>query len=99
MSEQCGRHEDLVRRVEELEAQSASIGERVNKLEHSNGITEDRMERIFADVEELKASIKTIAEKLDLLIQRPGKKWDGAIDKIIAVLVAAAVAYFIGGKQ
>ena len=42
--------------------------------------------RIKTDVEEIKTDVKAIAEK-------PGKRWDAIVDKLIMLLVGAVATY------
>ena len=44
---------------------------------------------IKTDVEEIKTDVKAIAEK-------PGKRWDAIVDKVIWAVCAAVIAFLLG---
>ena len=47
-----------------------------------------REERVEKDVKEIKADVKTLAEK-------PAKRWDAVVEKALLAIVAAVVAFFL----
>jgi len=62
----------------------------------------DREARIKRDAE-LDATLHTIGENVDKLVQRqaeedakPRKRWDGVVDKIIWAVLAAVIAFLLG---
>lgn len=48
----------------------------------------NEQKHIKTDVEEIKTDVKAIAEK-------PGKRWDAVVDKIIMLVVGAVVAFLL----
>ena len=52
----------------------------------SVAVLADRQNQIGDDVDDIKREIKVLAEK-------PGKRWDGIVDKIISAIIAAIMGY------
>lgn len=48
-----------------------------------------REERVEKDVKEIKADVKTLAEK-------PGKRYDSLVDKVVWAVAAAVIAFLLG---
>ena len=51
-------------------------------------VLSDREERVEKDVGEIKEAVQEIKEK-------PGKRWDGLIDKIILSIAAAVIGFVL----
>ncbi len=69
------------------------MGDRINNIEDltaSVKVLATREERVERDVKEIKSDVKE-------LTTRSGKRWDGMIDKIIAALVGAFIAWLLAG--
>lgn len=87
------------RRLTEVEARSKSNSKRLDELEERQGNLETlassvsalaaREERMESDVKEIKADVKTLAEK-------PAKRWEDIADKVIWAVLAAIIAYLLG---
>lgn len=87
------------RRLTEVEARSKSNTKRLDELEERQGNLETlassvsalaaREERMESDVKEIKADVKTLAEK-------PAKRWDAVVDKIVWAVLAAVIAFLLG---
>ena len=93
---QCEAHPNCEKQISDLITDVESLNKRLREVETSAALYDDRIKRIFDDIDDLKRLISNISDKLDTIAQRPGRRWDGLIDKGIAALVGAAVAYFIG---
>ncbi len=93
---QCDAHSSHETQLDAMAEDIATLKSKVAALETSGALYGDRIQRIFDDIDDLKRLINNISDKLDTIAQRPGRRWDGLIDKGIAALVGAAVAYFIG---
>ena len=86
---------DLAVKLAEVEQRGKSNTKRIDKLEErqdamdrlaeSMARMDERQNGMDGDVKEIKADVKTLAEK-------PGKRWDGVVDKLIWLIVGAAVA-------
>lgn len=91
---------DHERRLTEVESRSKSNTRRLDDMEKRQDnlddlvgtvkVLADREARVEKDVGEIKSSVNELKEK-------PGKRWDGLIDKII-LTIAAAVLGFIFAK-
>lgn len=66
--------------------QLAKQQENLEKLISAVAVIADKQTRLEADVGDIKRDIKTLAEK-------PGKRWESLIDKIVSILVAALMGY------
>lgn len=90
----CAELEQLSSRVSELQAQNSDthreIFGRINKLERQEAVQEVQYTTILDKLNGLDG-------KVDALEAKPGKRWDGIVDKLIAGLVGAfATALFVG---
>lgn len=89
-------HEELIALTHENEQrcksnthridQLAKQQENLEKLISAVAVIADKQTRLEADVGDIKRDIKTMAEK-------PGKRWESLIDKIVSILVAALMGY------
>ena len=52
-------------------------------------VTTNEQKNIKTDVEEIKVDVKAIAEK-------PGKRWDAVVDKVVWAVCAAVIAFLLG---
>ena len=87
------------RRLTEVEARSKNNAKRLDELEERQDNLETlatsvsalaiREERMENDVKEIKADVKTLTEK-------PAKRWDAVIDKIVWTVLAAMIAFLLG---
>lgn len=73
-------------RIDELEKRQDNLDDLVGTVK----VLADREERVETDVKEIKDDVKSLANK-------PAKRWDNLVDKII-ITVAAAVVGFILAK-
>lgn len=62
----------------------------IEELTTSVKVLATREERVESDVKEIKTDVKKLAE-------RPAKRWEGLVDKIIAALAGAFIAWLITG--
>lgn len=88
-------HEERLSKVEE---RSKSNTHRINDLEKRQDNLDElvgtvkvlavREENVETDVKEIKNDVKSLTGK-------PGKRWDGLVDKIIMVVAAAVVGFIL----
>lgn len=86
-------------RLTEVEERSKSNSHRLNEMEARQDNLEnlistvkvlaDREERVENDVKEIKGDVKSLKDK-------PGKRWDAIVDKIVWAFLAAVIAYMLG---
>lgn len=89
-------HEELIALTHENEQRCKSNSHRIDQLEKQQenleklisavAVIADKQTRLEADVGDIKKDIKTLTEK-------PGKRWENLIDKIVSILVAALMGY------
>ena len=73
-------------RIEKLEQQQKDL----NKLVTAVEVLASREKGVETDVKEIKADVKTITQK-------GGKRWDAMIDRVLYVLIGAAISPEAGG--
>jgi hypothetical protein len=86
-------------RLTEVEDRSKSNMKRLDDLEKRQDNLDDlvstvkvlavREENVENDVKEIKNDVKSIKDK-------PGKRWDSIVDKVIWAVLAAVVAFILG---
>lgn len=81
--------------VKKLEEKVEKLEDKVSEIETSSVLNEDRTKSLFKMLNEIKDSIKTIANKIDLLESKPGQNWNELVKTIIVVVVTAAITYLI----
>ena len=74
------------RRIETLEQRQKDL----NKLVPAVEVLASRERGVEADVKEIKADVKSIT-------QRPGRRWDAMIDRVLYVLIGAAISLLMTG--
>lgn len=71
-------------RLDDVEKRQDNLDELVSTVK----VLAVREENVENDVKEIKTDVKTLTDK-------PVKKWDGLVDKIIMTIVAAVVGFFL----
>ena len=89
-------HEELIALTHDNEQRSKSNTHRIDKLEEQQkqlsdlvsavAVLAEKQNQIGDDVNSIKREIKVLAEK-------PAKRWDGIVDKIISTIIAAIMGY------
>ena len=85
-------------RLTEVEERSKSNTHRLDEVEKRQGDLENlvgtvkvlavREERMETDVKEIKADVKSLTEK-------PAKRWDDLVGKVISVVVGALIGFLL----
>ena len=78
------RAQSNTRRIDELERRQDNLDELVGTVK----VLAVREESVENDVKEIKADVKSLTEK-------PAKKYDNLVDKIIYLIVAAVVGFLL----
>lgn len=73
-------------RLDEVEKRQDNLDELVASV----AVFAKEQEHIQQDVKEIKADVKALTDK-------PGKRWEGLVDKILLVLAGAFVAWIASG--
>ena len=60
----------------------------LEKLVSAVDVLANRQETVETDVKEIKADVKVLTEK-------PGKRWDGIVDKLIWAVLAAVLGFVL----
>ena len=89
---------DVEHRLTEVEARSRSNSHRLDEMEKRQDdldelvstvkVLADREVRVENDVKEIKDDVKSIKQK-------PIKRWDSIVDKIILTIVAAIIGFLL----
>lgn len=88
--------EELSVKLVEIEQRGKSNSHRLDKVEErqdnldklvsSVEVLATRQETVETDVKEIKSDVKALTEK-------PSKRWDGIVDKLIWLVISGAVGY------
>lgn len=87
--------EKVDERVSKLEEKCEAMQDKMAEIETSSALNEDRTKSLFKMLNEIKDSIKVIANKLENLESKPGQNWNELIKTAIAVATTAAITYLI----
>jgi len=79
-----GRSKSNTHRIDELEKRADDT----EKLVTSVAVIAEKQSTMDGDIKEMKGDVKKLVEK-------PGKRWDGAVDKIVYAILAGVVAYLL----
>lgn len=71
-------------RIEDIEKRQDKLDDLVSTVK----VLADQEKRVEEDVKEIKSDVKALNEK-------PAKKWDGLIDKIILTIAAAGIGFLL----
>ena len=72
-------------RIDELEKRADDT----EKLVTSVALIAEKQSRMEGDVRDMKSDVRKLLEK-------PGKRWETAVEKVIYAVILAVVAYFLG---
>ncbi len=98
MNENCNPNDcPLEPRVSALERANEQHGKthreifrRMNDVERDNAVQEERYTAIAGKLDEISATVKALADK-------PGRRWDGLVDKLVYAAALAVVAWVAAG--
>lgn len=106
MNEKCTdnpRDCPLLPRVEALEDANKvhsdthrEIFRRLGDLESMTAVQDTQLKNIDEKLDEIKENDKAILAKVDALEAKPGKRWEGIVDKAIWAVCAAVIAFLLG---
>jgi predicted nuclease with TOPRIM domain len=94
----CENHEDLKGQMVHQARQIAALADRVTKLETESARYDEKIDRIFADIDAIKEILKAIQENIADLKERPAKKWDQVVSIVIAGGVGAFISWLLAGR-
>ena len=91
-------NDEMVKTLSEVDERSKSNAKRLDCVERKQGeldklvstvaVIATKQQTIEADVKEIKTDVKCLSEK-------PAKRWDGAVDKIIMTVLGAVIIYIL----
>lgn len=79
------RSKSNTHRLDEVEKRQDNL----DRLATSVSLLAEREERVEIDVKEIKSDVKSLAEK-------PGKRYDSLVDKVVWAVAAAVIAFLLG---
>ncbi len=93
----------LLPRVAALEQDSArnkeahkEIYQKLDASHTSVAVIEERLNQIKEDTEEIKTALQAERKAVQELRDKPGKRWEGIVDKVIWAVCAAVIAFLLG---
>lgn len=95
MSEKCNEACPMEPRISALEEASKDHGKRLGGLERATDVQETELKHIGETLTEIKADNKSILQKVEALESKPGKRWDGLVEKAIWAVCAAVIAFLL----
>ena len=95
--------EQIVKELAETTSRSKSNTHRIDKLERdqealntlatSVAVMAKEQEGMRKDISETSEDVKSVKAGIDELKAKPGKRWETAVEKVILVLIGAAVTW------
>ncbi len=90
--------EDLAIKLQETTDRSTRNEGRIKKLESESAVLHQLATSVAVMAEQMKTmntSVITLTTEVEELKDKPGKRWDNLIDKIIWAVAGAVLAYFL----
>lgn len=90
--------EELALKLQEVADKSARNEGRIKKLESEHQVLQQLATSVAVMAEQIKTmnlNVQTLTGKVDKLEQKPGKRWDSLIEKIIMTGAAAVVGFLL----
>ena len=88
--------EDLAIKQQKTDDRSIRNEGRIKKLEEESAVLHKLATSVAVMAEQLKtmnASVTTLTNEVEELREKPGKRWDGLVDKIVWAVAAALLGY------
>jgi uncharacterized coiled-coil protein SlyX len=90
--------ETLAEKLQELKTLAAMQENRIEKLESEYEAIHQLATNVAVMTEQMKTmteSLNSLNVKVDALEGKPGKRWDGIVDKLVWAVLAAVLTYFL----
>lgn len=90
--------EQLALKLQETTDRSLRNEGRIKKLESESDVLHQLATSVAVMAEQLKnmnASVSNLTEEMEELKEKPGKRWDSLIDKIIWAVAGAVLAFLL----
>lgn len=91
-------NEQLAVKLQEVMDKANRNEGRIKKLETEHEVLQKLATSVAVMAEQIKTmnvSVETLAGKVDKLEEKPGKRWETLMDKIIMVIAAAIVGFVL----
>lgn len=91
--------EQLVIKLQETIDRSIRNEGRIKKLESEHEVLQQLATSVAVMAEQIKhmnTSVSTLTEKVDRIEEKPGKRWDSLVEKIIFTTAVAVVGFILG---
>lgn len=90
--------EELALKLQETTDRSLRNEGRIKKLESEHEVLQDLATAVAVMAEQMKAmnkSVATLTDKVEEIEEKPARRWDTIVDKIIWAVLAAVVAFML----
>jgi hypothetical protein len=98
-------NDDVLMKLSEVEHRATSNTRRIDKLEHQT----DALNSLASSVEvmaneqkhqteailDIKKDLTALDGKVETLERKPGKRWDGIVEKAILTVIAAVIGFIL----
>lgn len=91
----CDNHAEMNKKHEEAQRQIEALANRVTKLETDSARYDEKIDRIFADIDSIKDLLEKINYSIESLKAKPGRNWETLISVLIAGVAGAFLSRFI----
>lgn len=91
--------EEVAIKLQKTDDRSIRNEGRIKKLESEHEVLQQLATSVAVMAEQIKTmngSVTTLTDKVDKLEEKPGKRWDSVVDKIIWAVLAAVIAFLLG---
>lgn len=90
--------EDVAIKLQETTDRSLRNEGRIKKLEEESGVLHKLTTSVAVIAEQLKtmnSSVTTLKQDVEEMKEKPAKRWDSVVDKIIWAVVAALIGFLL----
>lgn len=90
--------EELAVKLQEVTDRAARNEGRIKKLEGEHDVLQKLATSVAVMAEQIKtmnSNVQTLTNKVDRLEEKPGKRWDGLVEKIILTAAAGVVGFIL----
>jgi septal ring factor EnvC (AmiA/AmiB activator) len=85
----------LEKRVSDIEQEVKEINKDIAAIQSDSKVSEEQIKMIFKILNEIKDSIKLIGDKIDVLEQKPARRWDDITKTAVTVALTAVVTFIM----
>lgn len=95
----CPQLDKLEKEVHNLRDQNSEahreIFKRLNDIERTNAVQDERYSATMDKLDEISTKQDALGEKIGAIEAKPGKRWEGIVDKAIWAVLAAVIAFLL----